>query len=1211
MSDGYEIRAALEDLVVRDLLGPWDDPEEELPRGTTPGERYLLGKLSPAPTTERRPHEATEPAGADGADPDEVSLPDDPSLYDEGTVEVDGEADEAPSSASVAARRLAASSIGLSCALPSELRTLLIETTWGRYERVPSETQETETGRPALVWKRVPAGGVVELHLGDDEEGREIPDPDQEGVELRWRRRARKGHQILEVFLVNNQPEREKLVDLSRIFQVGLTLRASDESSAIFLPTTDTNAAQGSATDPELRLLDLQHRNARLYATGRQCAVEWDERPGERRAWRLRTTCFPAADVPAVDGGDPSAMSGVVLDMARLGDPSLSPEALRAGLSPLVVGYRDWLERQAARLQDDEEVRAYEDVARPALEHARELADRLERAIELLVADPIAREAFRLANLAMARQRVHTELVRRRAAEPSLDWRALEGELDTPALHSWRPFQLAFLLACLPGLTDPAHRDAHRGAYPDGQVQLLFFPTGGGKTEAYLGLIAYTIAIRRLQGLVGEGEATRDGSDGVAVIMRYTLRLLTAQQFQRATTLIAALELARREAAAQGDTRLGDVPFRIGLWVGASVTPNSYDEAERQHSDATERAYQAGGLQQFANCPWCGTPIDLGKHGKPDQSLRRFFLFCGDPDGRCPFSARRSEEGIPALVVDEEIYRLTPALLIATVDKFAQLPWKDETAHLFGHVLSRCPRHGYRPADPPSWCGAGGHRAKESLPAVTPESAMRLRPPDLLIQDELHLIADALGSMVGLYESAIDHLCTRTEHGRIVRPVLVASTATVRRAESQVRQVFARSLSVFPPPLFDANETFFSRVLPESKEAPARRYRGILAVGERLPAVEIRVMTALLEFGQYLLDRDGEAADPYLSVVDYFTSIRELAGMRRLVEDDVTERLSRRDALVRRRQPTIAELTSRMPSQQITQALANLERRFELAHDSTAARQAFIEQRKAERGDRGKGKKKATEEAPLRPRPIDVLLATSMLQVGVDVPRLGLMVVTGQPKNMAEYIQATSRVGRSRSGPGLVFTLYHWTRPRDLAYYEHFAYEHASFGRRVEGLTTTPFAARALDRGLAGVVVSLVRHAADSALPNDGAARARIGPEETAWLVELLSSRAKLVTDDPGVGSAVGERARDQLDDWHRRRTHVVLGSLGYESRAGATAALLQKPEKLPWTRWHAPMSLREVEPNTLLQLRRDDPSTESAPRFHFRGVGRESGGDA
>lgn len=586
--------------------------------------------------------------------------------------------------------------------------------------------------------------------------------------------------------------------------------------------------------------------------------------------------------------------------------------------------------------------------------------------------------------------------------------------------------------------------------------------------------------------------------------------------------------------------------------------------------------------------------MDLGRDGYADKVKRRILLYCGDADGRCPFSRARSPEGIPALVVDEEIYRLTPALLIGTVDKFAALPWRASTSHLFGTVDSRCDRHGYRNPDTADWCKDGGHPRTGNLPATRPEPVQRLRQPDLIIQDELHLISDALGSMVGLYETLVDRLCTRTDTGATIRPVLVASTATVRRAQSQVLQVFARGLTVFPPPLLDAGDTFFSRRVIPSPTTPARRYRGILAPGERLTAVEIRVMTALLEFGQHLFDRYGDAADPYMTVVDYFTSTRELAGMRRLTEDDVTDRLDRQAALVQRRRPMVAELTSRMDSRKITQSLADLDRQFDPAQDSSEGQHALRQLRKRNR---------AEYDRTVRPgfqRAVDVLLATSMLQVGVDVQRLGLMVVTGQPKNMAEYIQASSRVGRSGQRPGLVVTIYQWNRPRDLAHYEHFGYEHATFGRRVEGLTTTPFSERALDRGLAGVLVGAVRQAGTGNLPNLGAQAAPLGSAATSPLLEALRSRAELVADSAPTGAALADIARARLDTWQHRRKTLPVGQLGYRAGADASAGLLREPDDIPWNDWSAPLSLRDVEPEVLFQLRRDDSTWSHAPGWDF-----------
>jgi Helicase conserved C-terminal domain len=1190
----YEVRAQFENLLERDLLGPWDGTQEELPPGSTPGERYLLGRLVP-----RRP-DNYEPASEAGSEDDDVE--DRPELVEEPTLDLAGdEDDESAPAAAIRTRAMASSSLGLAFTVADDVDRIAVTASWGRYERGPSETHVTETGRPRTVWKRVPAGGQVEIPTVADDQGESIPDSEQDAVQIRWRVRYRGGRRIVELFLVNAQPIPPDLPDRARLFQAALEVTALDGAAAIFLGHNDPSLPElGRHPDDEQWLLALQHREQRQYAVGRLCAVDAAARAGETRAWRLRTTCFPAADVNMVVAGDPKDTPGLVLDMGRLGSPDLQPDDLTRALRPLVDGYRRWLDDQDARIDDDPEIARFADVARPAMQRARAVADRLDRSVDLLAANPQAREAFRFANQAMARQRVRSEIVRRRIADPGSDLRALQAELDVPKNRSWRPFQLAFILLCLPGLTDPAHEDAHRGPLLNGDVQLLFFPTGGGKTEAYLGLTAYTIAIRRLQGTIGAGDEARNGADGVAVLMRYTLRLLTAQQFQRATALICACELLRRERIDSGDLRWGGTPIRIGLWVGVSVTPNSFEDAMRQMEDATSRSAegQVGGIQQFANCPWCGSAIDLGRDGHIDRARRRFLLYCGDPDGRCSFSRNRSTEGIPALVVDEEIYRLTPALLIGTVDKFAALPWRPATAHLFGHVNTCCDRHGYRNPDTEQWCRAGGHPTSGTLPATVPVAVQLLRPPDLIIQDELHLISDALGSMVGLYESLIDHLCTRTQDGAEVRPMFVASTATARRAREQVRQVFARGLTIFPPPLLDAGDTFFSRRVAPSPATPSRRYRGILATGERLTAIEIRVMTAVLEYGQYLFDQHGGVADPYMTAVDYFTSTRELAGMRRLVEDDITDRLGRQSALVRRRRPVVAELTSRMDSRKITQSLADLERRFTRDGDSTQALEALRQLTREERDARTPP-----------PRPVDVLLATSMLQVGVDVQRLGLMVVTGQPKNMAEYIQASSRVGRSIDGPGLVLTIYQWNRPRDLAHYENFGYEHATFGHRVEGLTTTPFSKRALDRGLTGVVVGLVRHSSDTTLPNLGAQVANVGEQANAAMLERLRCRAEIVADDAATGTEVAQQTIRRLDRWMQKRVKLPTGQLGYEADGQAAAGLLRPPDEPPWELWSAPRSLRDVEPEILLQLRRDDPSWENAPAWDFTPPPAAAGG--
>ncbi len=1169
----YDVRAELESLLERDLLGPRDGEHEELPPGMPPAERYLVGRLVPRTRPSEPPAELAE-------GDTEV---DDPALIDQEVTDGAAEPDETGQTGqAVRTGTMAASALGLSFRVPLDVTRLTVTASWGAYAPAPSELHLTDQGRPRSTWHRTPAGGTVEVDLLAPETL--VVDPEREGVVLRPTVREREGARVVDLALVNDQPVPDSSIDTARIYQTSLTVTALDGAAAIFLGHNDPELSLPDRyADAERQHLSLLYRAHREYAKGRQCAVDASVREGELRAWQLRTTCFPAADVPLTEAGDPRTMPGVELDMARLGSPELGRDDLVRALRPIVTGYRAWLQAQGLRLNDPEILR-YGIAGSQALTAAEGFADRLDRAIDLLRDDGQAREAFRFANQAMALQRVRSELTRARMADPTMTVPATLQRLEVPRQRSWRPFQLAFVLLCLPGLTDPGHQDAGRDA--EGEAQLLFFPTGGGKTEAYLGLTAYTLALRRLQGVVGTGSDARDGTDGVAVLMRYTLRLLTAQQFQRAAALLCACEVLRRERLDGGDDRWGQVPFRLGLWVGSRVSPNTYDQAKQAIDDA-RGSTDVGGPLQLAACPWCGSRLSLGADVKTDDRERRVRVFCSDPEGDCVFTPRRSDDGLPVLTTDEEVYRLTPSLVIGTVDKFAQLPWRAATAALFGTVETRCPRHGWVLPDQ-SFC-TGVHQKARGLAGTKPEQSMRLRPPDLIIQDELHLISDALGSMVGLYETLVDHLCTRQQDGQAVRPVLVASTATVRRAADQVEQVFARKLAIFPPQVLDAGETFFSTVTRPSRETPSRRYRGICATGERFKAIEIRVAAAVLGHAQALFDTHGAAADPYMTLVDYFTSTRELAGMRRLVEDDVSERLSPASGRLRRR-PEVQELTSRMPSSRIATTLADLERPFDPALDTLALTRL------------PPGPERDAWTAGLQARgvrPMDFLLATSMLQVGVDVQRLGLMLVTGQPKSAAEYIQATSRVGRDRSRPGLVLTMYQWSRPRDLAHFETFGYDHATFGLRVEGLTTTPYSDRALDRGLPAVLVAAVRQGGTAGLPNTAAGTASITGVARDALLQLFRRRAERITHDAPTATAVTERAQKELDRWETARHQVTTGALGYQRGVDVTG-LLQKPlEELPAT-FTAPMSLREVEPEIVLQLDKRDRSAADAPPWVY-----------
>jgi len=1189
-ASSYQVRDELAGLIERDLLGPWDGELEVLPpRSAGPGERYLVGRLGPRHDPKSGADAAGDAvdtdiaAGGDGADGE---LPDLLTMQNAG--------------------RMWASSMGLSCVVASGIDTLTVTAAWGRYGK--AEVLD-EAGNPRRCWSREAVQYVRHVRFGDGASQRialTMEDVRLPGVYLAVDIRPRAnggdaGAHVVQVGLVNAQEEPATNKDVAWLFQARLTVTAAVEQElAVFCPIDDPlddlAAADASPEDRHLRLL---YRDELRHAVGRNVAVHAHVRLGERHAYRLETTWLPTYEVPATiappaDAG--SHLSGVELSMDALA--VASAEELAAGLRPLADGYAAWLDEQETRVAGLPV--ALQETARTAIFTARRCADRIRAGIELVTSPAAADhetalQAFRFANEAMALQRRHTTIAAVREADGLSFAEAEQAVREKGAeVASWRPFQLAFVLLNLPALTDPAHPER----VPDGHralVDLLFFPTGGGKTEAYLGLAAYTFAIRRLQKTVGSGTSARSGQAGVAVLMRYTLRLLTAQQFQRAAALVCAAEVLRRSALDRGDDRWGAEPFRIGLWVGSAVSPNWYDQAAEQVAEVREApsARRAGVLQTLA-CPWCGTKLLAHRDLRADDDRRRILLYCpaGEGPDPCPFSEMRAkDEGLPILTVDEEIYRYLPSLVIATVDKLAQLPWRGYAGMLFGRVSWFCPRHGYRhdDLDERTGCRPRHNESRRSgLPAVTSQPVVRLRPPDLIIQDELHLISGALGTTVGLFEAAVDELCRWPVGEVLTGPKIVASTATTKRAPEQVRGIFARDLAVFPPPVLDITDTFFSRQVPVTPKTPGRRYLGICAHGVRLKSAEIRLAEILLIAGQSLFDAYGTAADPYLTVVGYFNATRELAGMRRYLDDDVTTRVRRHGrprGLSERIQSqtgmlAIEELTSRISSADISSVLKRLEAGFDPDLDTSARRRAI----RQEQADALKNKRtphaladRDFERLRADATPVDVVLATSMLQVGVDVSRFGLMVVTGQPKNTAEYIQASSRVGRSAEKPGLVVTLYNWSRPRDLAHYEDFEYYHATYYRQVEALSVTPYTRRALDRGTAATYVAAVRNVTEPYSRDGDAQDVDLDGEMVRSVTERLLGRAEAASGLRG-REYLKERVLALRDAWQQAKTGSTR--LGYSKRTGNRPlnGLLEVADGNRWTTLTVPMSMRETE---------------------------------
>jgi hypothetical protein len=1107
-----EVRERLVDALKLDLIGPRAGQalaNERLPGWVRPSNWYLTGFLIPSGTPPER--------GADADEDDDVGvIPDSAGL-----------AEESNDERKAAKKGFFPSSMGLSFLVPKEAHSITVVLRWGDYTR--SEIEGTD-GKAISVWQRQSRSETVPVTLRESNEP--VHDvPNSGGLQLHIVERLilsgdldqhiPQGTRSVSVFLVNHRAPDADNPDLAYIFQAEIEVRGDYP----FVPRPDLRGAQAAEWDDQVA--DLHYADTPEYATGHGVSAEWEIVDGACRL--LRSAWMPSAQVEKTATVD---APGTELSMEVLGTLA-DGQAAETALRSLVGQYRAWIEARGPIIATLRGSRR--DTADELLRFAGVAADRIARGIALLAQDADALDAFRVANRAVALA------LRKRLG------------IETPR---WRTFQLAFLLLNLPGLTDPC--DPNRAT-----VDLLFFPTGGGKTEAYLGLAAFAMVLRRLH---HPGEKGRSGA-GVSVIMRYTLRLLTLDQLARAAGLVCALELEREKDV----TRYGEWPFEIGLWVGKAATPNILGHKGDGRSDSARtkvRQFKADPKGKpspipLENCPWCGTrfgPSSFALMPNDDQP-RELRIVCTNFE--CDFTRDRP---LPIVAVDEPIYRRLPAFLIATVDKFASLPWVGQT----GSLLGGAERHD----------SAGFYGASE--PGRGTRLATPLPPPDLVIQDELHLISGPLGTMTGLYESAIEALCVREIDGRAVRPKIVASTATVRRAQDQIQALFARPLTqVFPPPGPDRSDSFFARTVPSSETA-ARLYLGIAAQGRNPKVIMRKAWLALMGAAERAYRDAGghkneqNPADPYMTVLGYFNSLRELGGARRILEEEVQntikayggrKRIGEEQGIFRDRKTfsEVVELTSRVSTDKVAEARRRLETPFHK-----------IEQR------------------------VDCAIATNMISVGLDIPRLGLMVVLGQPKTHAEYIQATSRVGRDDQRPGLVVTLLNIHKPRDRSHYERFRYYHETFYRSVEVSSVTPFSARALDRGFAGALVGLARHVVPKLTPPQGV---ELITDVRAELERrLLDAFLERVRKQPLADEAereeclrsVQNRVVELLDSWRKvfDHYHAAGVSMQYQKyelkqpRPLLREMLDTNFESDDHGKFRANRSLRDVEPEVNLFLK-------------------------
>lgn len=1014
------------------------------------------------------------------------------------------------------------------------------------------------------IWARIPATANFQFDPADEKSARQLSlelehekigdfHPIQLKADVRIRKIPESVNglpntaRLVTVTIVNDTEAGKRAKEEEILFQSRFTVTPEKAETRALLPLPRTTGG----SDAEEQSLSLLYRTSHAFAMGHGCAGDWEAEEGKTFAAKVIAEPLPFHETPSVTpelvypDGHPKAGDTLSIKMLPL---ATAEGDWMAPLIELADLYDNWIKSQDAEIERLED--AHKEAARGHVNKANDCSTRIRKGLELLQKDKQAALAFHLTNEAILLQQISGRFSLREIYYENRQMKWSES-ISLPTLEhekasgrSWRAFQIAFLLMSLPGLWD--------GSDPDREIaDLIWFPTGGGKTEAYLGAAAFHLIARRLQD---------PENHGTGVLMRYTLRLLTSQQFQRAAGLICALEKIRiRENNAANEPVLGEVPFRIGIWVGGDTTPNTNTRSKDAYNETKRygpRKYQ----HVMLRCPWCGS--EMGPKKNPARGTPNFLISGLRPTGtgadkkvllHCPDQECEYHEELPVEVVDEEVYKNPPSLIIGTVDKFAMLAWRHEGRSIFG---------------------------------IDSEGRHEVDPPGLIIQDELHLITGPLGSMVGLYEGVIEELCTRRSKldDSVIRPKLVASTATTRASTRQIRDLYARDrVAVFPPPGLNADDSFFAtydRIAEgpdKGKVKPGRMYLGILARGYGSGlTVNVRVFSALLAAANLLPE---DERDPWYTLLVFYNALRELGAGLTLFGADIPERLADlRNRWTpgdeRRYLNHVLELTGRLENSEIPEALKALERKF-----------------------------------PKDKKVVDACLASNIIEVGVDVPRLAMMAVSGQPKNTAQYIQATGRVGREM--PGMVAMAYDHRKARDLSHFEHFKDYHSRLYAQVEPSSVTPFTVQLLERALHGAFLVWIRNRIPVDQQNDprdfqpAASEARKSLQEFA---DTMRDRIRLLYRHDATACtqalAVFERVlKRRTDEWEAVTTtggtHLAVcwknSDLSDESGDMPLLRFYGAPCRTDWLPyiWPTPSSMRGVDAECLAAI---IPETEPRP---------------
>lgn len=870
-------------------------------------------------------------------------------------------------------------SIGISCNIKNNISKIKIDVIYAQYLKEGKQT-----------WRRVPRKWQQEVEIKNGSKIRV-----DEGLEIRIStyKVFTDNTKTATISLINtNIAEKEEelsLICAKSFLQVKMEISSIDESDIFIEKQIKVNTID----DYELENLNLLYRNRTNLAIGNGTAVMWNKSKKETN--KIWTEVLPEYTTYQMIPSTTEISKYREMEFLANSDR----ETIYKELKKLPKEYEKWLKEQSEDNNLSEKERQILD---QNIQKAREVSKRISNTIDMLYQNEDAFQAFQFMNKAMLSQ-----------------MRKKVQAINNPM---WYPFQIAFILLTLDGIIDK--NNSNRNI-----VDLLWFPTGGGKTEAYLGILAFTIFLRKIQ-------QTKKGNlpIGTVAIMRYTLRLLTLQQFERASTLICACEILRQE----NEELFGHEEISIGLWVGENTETYLKNGREEIREYIERQSRNSNNPCLIKRCPWCGKEI------KPDQynlnMQDRIAIKCG----KCEINGY-----LPIYLVDEEIYNRRPTLLISTVDKYARLPWLKEAGKLFGL------------------------------------DNQNILPPELIIQDELHLIAGPLGTISGLYETIVDEYCS----SKGIKPKIIASTATIRNADEQIKSLYARKSNIFPTQIKDITNSFFAKEGDEKQKA-TRMYIGTISTNISPVTLLVRVYAAIFYATRYLKEKgySDKVVDSFWTEVGYFNSIRELGGAVVQIKNDVIDRykyLSKEkfknlmpyDKMNKYYFDNTVEITSRNTGK------SNID---EILHK--------LEIHYPERGSQ------------------DYVLATNMISVGIDIDRLNLMIIDGQPKLNSEYIQASSRVGRKT--PSIVINLYNATKSRDKSHYEQFVTYHSNIYKYVEATSVTPFSNMAREKALHAVLISLARQFIPEMNEQYGAGKIKSKKEEIYKLADRILKRIKIVDEE-------------------------------------------------------------------------------------------------